>query len=80
MPDFRVNLLGNAMFKKNVGSADRYIRIIVGLALIGAYFVYPDLSWGLALLVIGVIVTATGLISSCLLYTILGLRTAPKEE
>lgn len=68
------------MFKKNVGSVDRIIRIIVGLALIAAYFVYPELSWGLALLIVGIIVTATGLLSSCLLYTILGLRTAPKEE
>jgi DUF2892 family protein len=67
------------MFKKNVGSIDRIIRIVVGLALIAAYFIYPELSWGIALLVIGIIVTATGLISSCLLYTILGLRTAPKE-
>jgi DUF2892 family protein len=67
------------MFKKNVGTLDRIIRIVVGLALIAAYFLYPELSWGIALLVVGIIVTATGLISSCLLYTILGLRTAPKE-
>ncbi|NOX74332.1 MAG: DUF2892 domain-containing protein [Alphaproteobacteria bacterium] len=67
------------MFKKNVGTLDRIVRIIVGIALIAAYFLYPELSWGIALLVVGIIVTATGLISSCLLYTILGLRTSPKE-
>ncbi len=66
------------MFKKNIGAADRVLRVIAGLALIAAYFVFPTLSFGWVLPVVGVILLATAMISSCLLYTILGLRTAPK--
>ena len=68
------------MFKKNVGGADRILRIIAGVALIAAYFVFPSLSYGFVLPIIGVVLLGTAMISSCLLYTILGLRTAPKDD
>ena len=64
------------MFKTNVGGIDRVLRIIVGLALLAAFFLYPDASWRYWTL-IGVIPLATGLLSTCPLYSILGLSTCP---
>jgi len=64
------------MFSKNVGSTDRIIRIILGLVLVAVFFTYPDLgAWKWVSLVVGVIALATGFMSSCLIYKILGLRT-----
>ncbi len=59
----------------NVGTFDRGLRIIVGLVLVAAALglfgpTYQTI-WGW----IGVIPLATGLISWCPLYTILGLKT-----
>ncbi|MCO5133283.1 MAG: DUF2892 domain-containing protein [Phyllobacteriaceae bacterium] len=64
------------MFKTNVGGIDRVLRIIVGLALLAAFFLYPDASWRYWTL-IGIIPLATGLLSTCPLYSILGLSTCP---
>lgn len=68
------------MFKKNVGKTDRILRILIGFALIAAYFVYPGLSFGWVLPILGAVLLGTAVISSCLIYTILGLGTAPKSE
>ena len=64
------------MFKTNVGGIDRVLRIIVGLALLAAFFLYPDASWRYWTL-IGIIPLATGLLSTCPLYSIFGLSTCP---
>lgn len=63
------------MFKKNVGSTDRIIRIAIGVALIAAFFFVPTLPFRYVALVAGVIAIGTAVINSCLLYTILGLNT-----
>jgi hypothetical protein len=55
----------------NVGTADRAIRIILGLGLISMVFVGPQTPWGW----IGVILVATALIGWCPAYTLLGLKT-----
>jgi len=67
------------MLKKNVGTIDRVLRIVLGLALIAAYFFNPGgaYSW---LYLIGIIPLATGLMSSCPLYSILGLSTCPMKK
>lgn len=67
------------MFKNNVGSLDRIIRIILGLALIGAFFMFPESPWRMVFL-IGIIPLATALISSCPIYTILGLSSCPVKD
>jgi DUF2892 family protein len=67
------------MLKKNVGSIDRILRIILGLVLLGCYFYFPDLSYRWVLL-IGIVPLATGLMSSCPLYSILGLSTCPIKK
>jgi hypothetical protein len=62
--------------KRNVGTIDRIIRIVLGIALIaGALMGYIGW-WGW----IGVVPLATGLMSSCLLYSLLGINTCPVDK
>ncbi|MDR2154531.1 MAG: DUF2892 domain-containing protein [Burkholderiaceae bacterium] len=56
---------------KNVGAADRAVRVVIGLVLIALVFVGPKTPWGW----IGLIPLLTGLISFCPLYRVLGIRT-----
>ncbi|MGI1661242.1 YgaP family membrane protein [Palleronia sp. KMU-117] len=67
------------MFKKNVGSIDRALRIVAGVALLAAFFALPELPARWALL-IGIVPLATGLMGSCPLYSILGLSTCPMKK
>ncbi len=59
---------------KNVGSADRVIRVVLGLALLSLVFVGPKTWWGL----IGIIPLATASMSFCPLYSIFGWSTGSK--
>lgn len=65
--------------KKNVGTIDRVLRVILGLALLAGFFLYRDgaYSW---LFLIGVIPLVTGLMSSCPLYSLLGMSTCPLDR
>ena len=67
------------MFKTNEGSLDRGLRILVGLALLAAFFVYPEASWRYWTL-IGVVPLLTGLVGSCPLYSILVVSTCPAKK
>lgn len=62
--------------KKNVGSSDRALRIIVGLVLLSLVFVGPKTLWGL----IGLIPLLTGLISWCPAYAIIGTNTCKTDQ
>lgn len=58
------------MLAKNMGTMDRLLRAIVGVALIAwALTGGPIWAW------IGVVPLATAAISSCPLYSILGINT-----
>ncbi len=59
------------MLKKNAGSLDRIVRIVVGLALLGWYFFAGGPIWAL----IGIVPLATGALGFCGLYTLLGINT-----
>ncbi len=61
------------MFKSNVGSIDRILRIVVGLVLIGLTLAGSIGPWGW----IGVVPLLTGALKTCPLYSILGLSTCP---
>lgn len=50
--------------KKNIGTTDKWIRIVVGLFLISLVFWGPETAWGW----IGLIPLATALINFCPLY------------
>jgi len=61
--------------KKNVGGVDRGIRIVAGLAAIGAG-VYFQSWWG----VIGLVFIATALMSWCPPYAALGISTCKTKH
>ena len=62
----------------NVGTADRILRIIMGIVLLVLIFVLhtPARWFGL----IGIIPLMTALIGWCPLYTLLGVRTCPLKR
>lgn len=67
------------MFAKNVGSVDRILRIVVGLVVLSPFFIYPDASWRY-LALIGIVPLLTGLLSTCPLYSILGISSCPMKK
>ncbi len=60
--------------EKNIGGADKTVRIIAGLAVIGAG-VYFQSWWG----AIGVVLLGTALIGWCPPYALLGIKTCKAE-
>ncbi|EHJ62191.1 hypothetical protein NSU_0788 [Novosphingobium pentaromativorans US6-1] len=66
---------GIAMFKTNVGTLDRLGRIVLGIVLIALVFVGPKTPWGW----IGLVPLMTGLLRTCPLYSLLGIRTCKAE-
>ena len=63
------------MFKHNVGSADRIVRAVVGLALIAMAIFGEGMAWGW----IGVVPLATSLVSYCPAYHVFGLNTCARK-
>lgn len=63
------------MLAKNVGGADKIIRVIIGLVIIVLGFVYG--SW---LGLIGIIPILTAVFSRCGLYYPLKINTCKKES
>jgi hypothetical protein len=61
--------------KGNVGSVDRWIRIIAGLIIVVAGLVFKTY-WGL----IGIVPIATGLLRWCPLYCPFKISTAKKGK
>lgn len=62
--------------KLNVGGIDRILRIVVGLALIGATLAGMIGVWGW----IGVVPLLTGIFKFCPAYAIFGLNTCPMQK
>jgi uncharacterized membrane protein len=75
-PDCSSNLIQGAKMKLNVGSTDQILRIVVGLALIGATLAGLIGVWGW----IGVVPLLTGIFKFCPAYTLLGMNTCPMEK
>ena len=65
----------------NVGTVDRFLRILVGSVLLylGAV-VYAGSNVGLALDVVGIIALLTGIIGFCGQYKLLGIYTRPTDS
>jgi hypothetical protein len=59
--------------KRNEGTLDRGIRVVLGLVLLSLIFVGPQTLWGL----LGLVPLLTGLVGSCPLYTLFGISTCP---
>lgn len=66
------------MFQPNVGGLDKIGRIVLGLALLAAFFLSAGpYHW---LFLIGVVPLATGIFNFCPLYTLLGINTCPMQK
>lgn len=63
------------MFRNNVGSLDRLLRVGVGLLLIALVFLGPQTPWGW----LGLIPLVTGLLGTCPLYTLLKVNTCTRR-
>lgn len=59
--------------KKNMGSLDRGIRLVVGIALIALAATGTLGVWAY----IGIVPVLTAAIGNCPLYSVLGIRTCP---
>ena len=66
----------NKLLPRNEHAVDRALRVLIGIGAISLAFVGPQTPWGW----IGVVPLLTGLIGSCPLYTLLGLRTCPLQQ
>jgi len=65
--------------KKNMGGADRMIRIIIAIVVAVLYFTGTITgTLGMVLLVLGGVFLLTSFINFCPLYTILGINTGKK--
>jgi len=64
------------LFPHNEGKVDRVLRVIVGAVLISLVFAGPKTMWGW----IGLVPLVTGLVGSCPLYTLFGMRTCGMKE
>ncbi len=67
--------------KKNMGSADKVVRIILATVFAVLYFTETVTgTLGIVLLVLGGIFLLTSLVSFCPLYALVGLRTCPTPK
>lgn len=67
--------------KKNMGKADRIIRIILAVMMAVLYFTNTVTgTFGIVLLVLAVVFVSTSIISFCPLYSIVGLNTCPVKN
>lgn len=62
------------MFKNNVGTVDRVIRVVLGIALIVGFFLNSGGAWSW-LYWLGLIPLVTGLFGTCPLYSIFKIST-----
>ena len=68
------------MFATNVGGIDRLLRIGIGAALLLWFFLDQGAGFWHWAKLIGLVPLATGLMSSCPLYSLVGLNTCPMKK
>jgi len=67
--------------KKNMGTADRVIRILLAVVFSVLYFTNTVTgTFGIVLLVLGGVFLVTSLVSFCPLYSLVGLNTCPARK
>jgi hypothetical protein len=62
--------------RHNVGTVDRALRIVLGVALLSLTVLGPQTAWGY----LGLVPLMTGLVGFCPLYRLLGMSTCPVER
>lgn len=69
------------LMKKNMGSADRMIRLLLAAVMVVLYFTNVVTgTLGIVLLVVAGVFVLTSLVSFCPLYPILGINTCGKKK
>ena len=63
------------LFQSNEGTVDRAVRVLLGAGLLSLVFVGPQSLWGL----VGIVPLATGLLGSCPMYSLIGMKTGPSK-
>lgn len=61
----------DTILPRNLSTADRAIRVLLGLALLSLVVVGPQTAWGY----LGLVLVLTGLIGHCPLYALFGIST-----
>ncbi len=65
---------------RNVGSIDRMVRVILGLALIILPFLGAGYGfWNWLSVIVGAVLLITGVARSCPLYSVIGVSTCPSR-
>ncbi len=70
---------GEMIMLKNMGSIDRFIRIVIGIAAIILALLVADGAWGIVLWVVAAIMLVTAVFGSCIIYRPFGISTCTKK-
>jgi hypothetical protein len=60
----------------NIGTLDRYARVVLGIVILSLVFVGPKALWGL----LGFVPLLTGLAGFCPAYRIAGVSSCPAKK
>lgn len=72
--------LKTPFMKKNMGGADRIVRILVAALFAALYFGgYVTGTLGIVLLALGAVFVLTSLVGFCPLYTLFGIKTCKTQ-
>lgn len=64
----------------NIGTLDRILRAVLGLALLVIGFATLPGVWSWVAIAAGVVALGTSLLRVCPLYTVLGITTCPRDR
>lgn len=65
--------------KKNVGSTDKVVRLVLGVILGIMGILYIETTLGIIGLIVGIVLILTALVGRCALYYPLGISTCKTE-
>ncbi len=66
--------------KRNIGTVDRVIRVIVGLLALGGIFLVSATWLKVVLGIVGIVMLFTAATGFCGLYTLFGISTCPAKK
>jgi hypothetical protein len=68
------------MLKRNEGTADRIIRVMLGTVILLVAWQYLTGPWQIVAYVLAAAALLTGLVGVCGLYSLLGISTCPVKK
>ena len=81
MLETRTQFSNSKIMKKNMGSADRIIRIVLAVIIAGLYYGgFISGTLGIVLLIVAVIFAVTSFVSFCPAYLPFGINTCTTKE